>query len=96
MLNFLPGCFPYSLDTMVTLVVQMLDLNKRLQAAKAPHEQEVLAGMIDVTDRQIDRLVYELYGMTEDEVAIVEEKLGSINMGCPHRSAIHRYTHLRV
>ncbi|MDN7024026.1 restriction endonuclease subunit R [Methanoculleus sp. FWC-SCC1] len=59
-------------DRMVALVEQMLDLNKRLQAAKAPHEREVLAGMIDATDRQIDRLVYEIYGLTEDEVAIVE------------------------
>jgi len=32
----------------------------------------VLAGMIDTTDRQIDRLVYELYGLAEDEVGIVE------------------------
>jgi len=28
--------------------------------------------MIDATDRQIDRLVYELYGLTEDEVGVVE------------------------
>ncbi|MCK9277720.1 MAG: hypothetical protein M0P22_06495 [Methanoculleus sp.] len=59
-------------DRIVALVEQMLDLNKRLAAAKAPHEKEVLAGMIDATDRQIDRLVYELYGLTEDEVEIVE------------------------
>ena len=59
-------------DRMVALVEKMLDLNKRLAAAKAPHEKEVLAGMIDATDRQIDRLVYELYGLAEDEVAIVE------------------------
>ena len=25
------------------------------------------------TDRQIDQLVYELYGLTEDEIRIVEE-----------------------
>ena len=28
---------------------------------------------IDVTDGQIDRLVYELYGLTADEIKIVEE-----------------------
>jgi len=28
---------------------------------------------IDVTDRQIDRLVYELYDLTDDEIKIVEE-----------------------
>jgi len=50
----------------------MLDLNRRLDTAKAPHEKEVLAGMIDATDREIDRLVYELYGLTEEEIAVVE------------------------
>jgi DNA-binding CsgD family transcriptional regulator len=32
----------------------------------------VLAGMIDATDREIDRLVYELYGLTAEEIAVVE------------------------
>lgn len=30
---------------------------------------------IDATDARIDRLVYELYGLTEDEIKIVEEAL---------------------
>lgn len=59
-------------DRMVGLVEKMLDLNRRLAVAKAPHETEVLAGMIDATCRQIDRLVYDLYGLAEDEIAIVE------------------------
>lgn len=29
--------------------------------------------MREATDRQIDRLVYELYGLTEEEIEIVEE-----------------------
>ena len=28
---------------------------------------------IGATDRRIDRLVYELYGLTDDEIRIVEE-----------------------
>jgi hypothetical protein len=28
---------------------------------------------IDATDRQIDQLVYELYGLTDEEIRIVEE-----------------------
>ena len=59
-------------DRIVALVEQMLDLNRRLAEAKAAHEKEVLAGMIDATDRRIDRLVYELYGLTEEEIAVVE------------------------
>ncbi len=33
----------------------------------------LLARRIEATDRQIDRLVYELYGLTEEEIRIVEE-----------------------
>jgi len=38
-------------DCMVALVEQMLDLNRRLAAAKAPHEKEVLAGMVNACRR---------------------------------------------
>jgi len=31
---------------------------------------------IDAADRQIDQLVYELYGLTDDEIRIVEEAMG--------------------
>jgi len=31
-----------------------------------------LKRQIDSTDRQIDNLVYELYGLTEEEIKIVE------------------------
>jgi hypothetical protein len=57
---------------MVALVERMLDLHKRRGTAKTPHEQGVFQAQIDATDRQIDRLVYELYGLTEEEVRIVE------------------------
>ena len=30
---------------------------------------------IDATDRQIDALVYELYGLTDEEIKIVEESV---------------------
>ena len=55
---------------MVTLVERMLELHKRIPLT--PNEQERLTQEIAVTDRQIDRLVYELYGLTEDEIKIVE------------------------
>ena len=32
----------------------------------------MLPGMIDATDLEIDRLAYELCGLTEDEVTVVE------------------------
>jgi hypothetical protein len=43
-----------------------------LPKAKTPHQQESLQRQIAATDEQIDTLVYELYGLTEDEIRIVE------------------------
>ncbi len=58
---------------LVTLVQTMLDLHQALPAAKTPHKRTALERQIDATDRQIDRLVYELYGLTDDEIRVVEE-----------------------
>jgi len=58
---------------MVHLVEHMLSVHKQLPAAKAPHDKTVLQGQIDATDRQINRLVNQLYGLTDEEVRIVEE-----------------------
>ncbi|MGA2781367.1 MAG: TaqI-like C-terminal specificity domain-containing protein [Smithella sp.] len=59
-------------DNIVQLVEQMLVLNKQLTEAKTGHEQTLLQRQIDLTDRQIDKLVYELYDLTPAEIAIVE------------------------
>ena len=58
---------------------RMYDLHRRLAASKVPHEKEAIQRQIEVTDGQIDRLVYELYGLTEEDIRIVEEsaKAGS-------------------
>jgi len=60
-------------ERMVALVKQMLDLYKQLKEAKTPHERKAGQRQIEATDRQIDHLVYELYGLTEQEIRIVEE-----------------------
>ena len=59
-------------DRMVSLVEQMLELHKQLVAARTPQEQTVLERQIAATDAQIDRLVYDLYGLTAEEIKIVE------------------------
>lgn len=45
----------------------MLDLRKREQTAKG-HELEQFKRQIEKTDREIDERVYELYGVTEEEI----------------------------
>jgi hypothetical protein len=36
------------------------------------HERTVIERQIEATDREIDRLVYELYGLSDEEIALVE------------------------
>jgi len=52
-------------DKMVGLVETMLKLHKDLPKAKTPHEQESIQRQIAATDKSIDALVYELYGLTQ-------------------------------
>jgi len=59
-------------NRMISLVEQMLSLHKQLPQARMPHEQTALQRQIEATDNQIDALVYELYGLTEEEIKIVE------------------------
>ncbi|MCJ7481379.1 MAG: N-6 DNA methylase, partial [Thermodesulfovibrionales bacterium] len=59
-------------DKMVQLVESMLALSEHKAAARTQAEQEQIQRQIDATDRQIDTLVYELYGLTEKEIKIVE------------------------
>ena len=57
---------------MVELVERMLDLYKQLPKAKTPHEQESIKRTIAATDNQMDALVYELCGLMDDEIQVVE------------------------
>ena len=38
-------------------------------------QKEMIQRQIAATDKEIDRLVYDLYGLTPDEIAIVEGEL---------------------
>jgi hypothetical protein len=60
-------------DRMVKLVERMLVLHEGLVEAKIERERTIIQHQIDATDRQIDRLVYELYELSDEEIAIVEE-----------------------
>jgi hypothetical protein len=56
----------------VALVTQMPGLNKRLRDATLDHDRALLQRQIETTDVDIDKLVYELYGLTDEEIRIVE------------------------
>ncbi len=59
-------------DKMVTLVERMLTLHKDKAAARLNAEKAMMQQQIEVTDKQIDALVYALYGLTDAEIKVVE------------------------
>jgi hypothetical protein len=61
---------------MAKLVIEILELHKHLTYAKTDQEKRLITQEIESTDRQIDSLVYGLYGLTADEIAVVEECVG--------------------
>jgi len=54
------------------LVDKMLSLNKQLNDPEFTNQKEKIQEKIDATDREINRKVYKLYQLTEDEITIVE------------------------
>jgi predicted type IV restriction endonuclease len=62
-------------DQMVALVERMLALHRDLAAARTAQDKTMLQRQIEATDREIDRLVYELYGLTDEEIGIVEGRV---------------------
>jgi hypothetical protein len=60
-------------DKIAELVRAMLGLHEKLPTARTPHGKTLIERQIAATDQQIDRLVYDLYGLTDEEIKIVEE-----------------------
>lgn len=56
----------------IRFVDQILELERRLATAKIPPERKSLERQIMATDSCIDREVYALYGLTADEIKLVE------------------------
>jgi len=61
-------------DDLVSLVEKMLKLNKQLQKAHYESAKEPIERQIAATDKKMDDIVYALYGLTEEEIKIVEGK----------------------
>lgn len=59
-------------DKLVMLVDKLLGLMPKLRATTAESEKAVLQNAVTATEQQIDKLVYELYGLTPDEIKLVE------------------------
>ncbi|MCK9499088.1 MAG: Eco57I restriction-modification methylase domain-containing protein, partial [Bacteroidales bacterium] len=57
----------------INLVEQLLQLNKDKQNATLPNQLEIIENRIAYAEDKINRLVYELYELTSDEIKLVEK-----------------------
>ena len=60
-------------DRMIPLVESMQALHKELAAAKSNAQKGIMQRQIRATDREIDQLVYQIYGLTNQEIALIED-----------------------
>jgi hypothetical protein len=63
-------------DKLVALVDNMLELQENYHNARMERDKKLYERQINIVDAQIDRLVYELYGLTEEEINVVEGSEG--------------------
>ncbi len=59
-------------DKLVSLVDQMLEAKKNQMESTTERDKSFWENKCSSLDKQIDSLVYELYGLTEEEIKIVE------------------------
>jgi hypothetical protein len=60
-------------DKLVALVDNMLELQKKYHDVRIERDKELYERQIKIIDVQIDKQVYDLYGLTEEEIEIVEK-----------------------
>jgi len=66
-------------DAIVTHVERMLKLHEQFATAKSPQVQTHLSRDIAAVDRGIDQLVYQLYGLTDEEIGIIENATAPVS-----------------
>ena len=60
-------------DKLVKLVDNIIAINKKLVGENNPNTKEILERQVRALDGEIDRLVYKLYNLIEDDIRILNE-----------------------
>ena len=59
----------------VELADKMMNIKKQYYSANTPTERKLLQQQLNFLDQEINQLVYELYGLTDEEIEVVESIL---------------------
>jgi hypothetical protein len=73
MIDFLNPADKSRHDEMVAKVNAMVEAKKGLAGAQTDKDKAYYESKCNALDRQIDELVYDLYGLNKEEIAIVEQ-----------------------
>jgi hypothetical protein len=72
-----PGRGTSARQSIVACVRSLLALSEQLRAARTSYESAQLQRERQAVDSSIDRLVYDLYALTDDEIGVLESSSGS-------------------
>jgi len=66
-------------NKLIELIKRMLSFNEHLLdiGDKKTNESVKINEELEKTDAEIDRIVYEMYGLTKEEIQIIEEAVSS-------------------
>jgi len=67
-----------SVTRLTKLASQSASLRDAACGARTPGDHDSLRRQVGALDAEIDRLVYELYGLTDDEIALVESSFEGV------------------
>ncbi|MBR0472967.1 MAG: N-6 DNA methylase [Methanosphaera sp.] len=62
-------------NELIELIDKLISLKHNLSTSNTPNERKILQKQIDITDKKINEIVYELYDLTDDEIEIIEENI---------------------
>ncbi len=72
MVSFSSFAYVVQQDHLLKLVDEILDPHKRLASVKSDSDKSSIERAIETTDKKIDKLVYELYALTEKRIRLTE------------------------
>lgn len=75
-INFADSSDQKNYNQILKTVNQVIELYEQLDECNIPQAKTVLKRQIETTDNQINQLVYQLYGLTAEEIQIIESEVG--------------------
>jgi hypothetical protein len=71
----IPEASDFQANELIELVSSILKLYEEIKTIRVPNKIEQIKNRIQYTDDRINQLVYELYGMTKEEIKVIEDKI---------------------